>query len=151
VADLRRSREAHRHRTGREQPRGHRAGRGADPVAPRRAGAGVGPALDGLQLLDAERHAGQGAGVDLVAHLGVHPVRSRPGAVAVDEHERVEARVDPLDPVEALLEHVTGRQAAGAHLVRDRAGGRSVELALDRARSHLARLAVVHISHRGCW
>ena len=102
VADLRRRGQADGHGAGGQQAASSWC---VVPVAMRSlaggAGARVGPALHRLELLDAEGHAGQRTRVLALGDAAVDVVGHGPGPVGVDEHERVELRVDALDPVEA--------------------------------------------------
>jgi len=88
-----------------------------------------GHAGDGNRALDADRHAVQRA--DLVAEQDrlVSPPRGGPGPLRIDVDERVQPRVEPLDPGEMGVDHFGRCHHARPDQCRERAGtvsGRSV-------------------------
>ncbi len=109
-AELGRRRLAHEHEAGRAQARHRRVvdqlgvlGHGARPVRRR-------PSLDAVQVLDRDRHAGEGR--QLVGRGRRHQLGRRrsigPGPLVVAQGEGVERRVQPVDPVQVQVERLGG-------------------------------------------
>ena len=80
----------------------------------------LGPALDRLELLDAERHATERTGIVARGDPTIDLGRRGHRAIGIEVHERVERRVEPVDALEVVLEDLDRLQLAPAHPGRDR-------------------------------
>ena len=75
----------------------------------------VGPALDRDELLHTHRDARPNAEILAARHRRVDLGRILPGPVDIEEAERVELLVEPLDSREEAVEQVDGLQLARAN------------------------------------
>ncbi len=114
-----RRREADRNGARLTQARHLRGGGGGDAVGEDACRHRVRPARHVLELLHAERDAGEAAGVVAARDTGVDLARRCARACGIAKHERADPVVQSLDAVEMVLEHLGGAELARADGVGD--------------------------------